>query len=248
MQIPEENYMNIEGCELDTAIYRVTQADRLIDMLRSKKITLVRPQLWDDPFDNLLLHTEFVLEGMGQVSMGFMRSFYGQCWTLEKESDAMWRIYSHCKNGVKIKGTIRKLLEAIYDSHDLSADRKYFIGKVRYLEMRQIDDIVNKLNMNYVTDRTFQFQTRMLLIKREAFKHEKEIRVIYRSDEEALEDIKTFQINPGQLVDQVVFDPRMTKDRYNCYRDKLRCLAYEGAIERSMLYEPIKFIKHLHDQ
>jgi len=250
MTIPNGNYINIKPQEFDTPIYRVTKVKNLLEMLEFKKITLRRPQLWDDPFENILRRTIVKLKDGTKVGFsGLMNCFYGQCWTLEKESDAMWRIYALCKHGVKIKTTIRKLLEAIYHPNDPNSDRKYFIGKVCYLGQGEIMNILKKLSsLNHATDPTFQSQTLTLLIKRKAFSHEKEIRLIYRSDRELQEDERTFPVDPNKLVEEVVFDPRMNQDSFKYYRDRLLCLGYKEPIEKSTLYDPIIFIKHLHNQ
>lgn len=104
--------------------------------LRDKKTVCIRDVcgLWDDPFEN------FILQGRGRtsngrtVSFGMRESLFGQCWTLNWESDAMWRIYSPDKNGVKIRTTIKKLFESIYNAIPTGKRNvSCFIGKVEYL-------------------------------------------------------------------------------------------------------------------
>lgn len=79
---------------MDTRIYRIFPISRFIQVLTTKTLTLVKPKKWDDPFENALLSATFVVGGE-TTSFAAKESVYGQCWTLHRETDAMWRIYSH---------------------------------------------------------------------------------------------------------------------------------------------------------
>ena len=248
MTIPNSNYINICPGEFDTTIYRVTKVEHLIHMFESKSIVLRRPHLWDDPFENILRHT---IVKTNKENVGFeplMNCFYGQCWTLEEESDAMWRIYTPCNNGVKIRTTIRKLLHAIYDKIDTNPDRKCFIGKLVYSNDNEITNILRKItSMDFVTNRTFLSQSMTLLIKPNAYKYEKEIRLIYVSESELPENEQFFALNPSELIDEVVFDSRMEENLFKIYSEKLRSLNYKGEVKKSTLYDPIKYIINKND-
>lgn len=114
--------------KLDMPIYRVFSAKRFRETFRDRKLALVRAKLWDDPFENFLYQVRCVCAQTGQpISIeSLRRRLYGQCWTLLQESDAMWRIYAPRKNGVMVRTTIRKLINAIYNPCDRFASLKYF--------------------------------------------------------------------------------------------------------------------------
>lgn len=83
---------------------------RLLEIFESRQLVLVEPNKWDDPFENLLL--KGMLEGTSDkfpITKVFRTSIYGQCWTTHKETDAMWRIYSQDKNGVKVRCSVKNL-------------------------------------------------------------------------------------------------------------------------------------------
>jgi hypothetical protein len=106
--------MNIDNLldivDPDAAIYRIFPKRRFLELIRSRKNALVSPRLWDDPFENFFLRSEVVGPEGERISIeGIAKDWYGQCWTLNEDTDAMWRIYSHDKGGIKIKTTIRKL-------------------------------------------------------------------------------------------------------------------------------------------
>jgi hypothetical protein len=80
-------------------------------------------------------------------------SFYGQCWSLTRESDAMWRIYSPNEDGVKVKTTIRKLFTPLFDKggHDRKPNGEIynlysFIGRVKYQNTKGLLEMLNDEN------------------------------------------------------------------------------------------------------
>src|SRR3989304_2710069 len=49
----KNNFVNIDNPDL--YIYRVFKVNRLIEMFKTKKLVLVKPELWNDPFENFLI-------------------------------------------------------------------------------------------------------------------------------------------------------------------------------------------------
>jgi hypothetical protein len=124
-----QDILNIKDEDLDKEIYRIMPIHQLLEIFETKQLTLVKPSMWDDPFENLLLNVSPVRDAV-----------YGQCWTLHKETDAMWRIYSQNKQGAKVKTTIRKLIEALQLQSGQYLKIQCFIGEVEYLTQRQLVD------------------------------------------------------------------------------------------------------------
>src|SRR5205085_4195507 len=113
-----QNYINISAFERDSFIYRIVSIRRLFDSFAGKVNVLVKPKRWQDPFENFILRADQV---------------YGQCWTLQTASDAMWRIYSPNAEAVRIRSTVRRLLESLNSDRGSTANTESFIGRVRYL-------------------------------------------------------------------------------------------------------------------
>src|SRR5258708_10626996 len=127
----------------NTSIYRIFTLDRLFEAIINKQIALVRPSLWDDPFENLLYQIPWKDSAGKSISTEALRnSLYGQCWTLLSVSDALWRIYSPCEIGVRVRTTVAKLLSSIWKANDPLATNKYFIGKVKYHSPRKLKEMV----------------------------------------------------------------------------------------------------------
>src|SRR5208337_1102621 len=104
-EIMQTNGLNIK--DWDATIYRVFPIRWFRDMVETKTMGLARPSRWDDPFENFYLKCKVRL-ATGEIgSLKLIASkWYGQCWTKNRESDAMWRIYSPDKCGVRVSTTI----------------------------------------------------------------------------------------------------------------------------------------------
>ncbi len=227
-----QDTLNIKSEDLDRKIYRIMPIHRLLEAFGIEKLTLVKPEKWDDPFENLLL------KGTAKTSEGEVLDFapirdsvYGQCWTLHKETDAMWRIYSADKQGAKVRTTIRKLLVALQSQSGRFAKTHCFIGEVEYLSQQ---DLVTKLKRVDVLNSIGSGVAESLIYKRVEFKHEKEVRLLYTGDSG---DMHQFSIDPYDLFDEVVFDPRINKHLFESYRDSLKSKGYKKSIRQSVMYQ-----------
>lgn len=192
---------------------------------------------WDDPFENALLSSAFEI-GCETGAFSAKNSVYGQCWTLHRETDAMWRIYSQNKDGVRVMTTPRKLLVSLQDKIVNLSDTQCYIGKVKYEYKANLENCFSKINL--LNPNGFGI-AESLLYKRKEFSHEKEVRLIYSGDNRKCEsDIFSYSINPNELFDRVLFDPRMDASLQNSYISAIKCLGCNSEIRRSTLYDAPK--------
>ncbi len=167
-------YLNILKGERDNHVFRIISLPRLFELFERRANTLVMPHKWDDPFENFILGLKAQLPTGEPVEFGQRHNFYGQCWTLTASSDAMWRIYSRDKKSVRIRSRTRKLVETF----DLSAIGMVFVGKVHYLSTEGLLAWAKRLFRRAdLPDARLLAKT--LLVKRTAFSHEEEVRLLY---------------------------------------------------------------------
>jgi hypothetical protein len=177
--------INLSHEDLSLPIYRIFSSDYFWDLVQRAENTLVRPCKWDDPFENALLRAKCILEDGRLASINFKDDLYGQCWTTDRDSDAMWRIYSYDKTGVRVRTTVgalyRSLVESCPSYHEISC----FIGKVEYQSADRIVALFS--DSEWATSRVFDKsglgQASTLLFKRPEFAHENEIRLIFYANE-----------------------------------------------------------------
>ncbi len=233
-----QDTLNIKEENLDKNIYRIMPIDRLLEAFDIQQLTLVKPEEWDGPFENLLLKVTVKTSDGEVLDFSSLRdSVYGQCWTLHKETDAMWRIYSPDNQGVKVKTTIRKLLTALQSQSGEFAKVHCFIGEVEYLSQK---DLVSKLKNINLLHTSGAGIAESLIYKRIEFKHEKEVRLLYTDKSDR---IHQFQIDPYNLYDEIVFDPRINKYIFDSYRNSLKTKGYKKSIRQSVMYQVPKDLR-----
>lgn len=163
-------YLNLSKKDYDKPIYRTISKKHLIELFKKRKNALVHPSEWDDPYENFILKSKVQMK-LGEIKVyDFHENIYGQCWSRHKASDAMWRIYSPDKDGIRIKTTIRKLLSSLYYGSVHKPSWSCVIGKVEYLTERKLNKYANSIYVNGSLSKENLF--RSLLVKRRAFKHE----------------------------------------------------------------------------
>jgi hypothetical protein len=170
------NYIQLTNSELDAPLYRIMSAKRVANLLLTQRLTLVKPKLWDDPFENALLSSAFSTSQGEHVGFPAKDAVYGQCWTLHRETDAMWRIYSRDKDGVRLTSSPRRLLDALSASDSKFAKVRAFVGKVTYHGKPKLLGALGRINL---LNSNGSGVAESLLYKRWEFRHEAEVRLIY---------------------------------------------------------------------
>jgi Protein of unknown function (DUF2971) len=237
-------YLDIKEQEKKLKLFRIISLDRLFEIFSEKNNTLVKPHLWDDPFENFIMGLKGLLPDGKLVEFGQRYAFYGQCWSTIIGSDAMWRIYSSDKRSVSIQVRINKLAEqfAYY------AKSPVYIGKVRYLTTEGLLSWSKRL-MNTAVSPSIKLLAKTLLVKRSAFSHENEVRLLYfdhhydnfnyilDGKNKYPNTIFKYGIEPHELIESIILDPRMSpeeaKDTTEMIKVKTR---YRGEIRQSQLY------------
>ena len=235
-QVNSSNVIDLTEIDLDQPIYRIMPVLRCLEILHTKQLVLVRPRKWDDPFENALLKAPITMDEGVSGSFGFRHSVYGQCWTSGEETDAMWRIYSHDKQGIKAKTSPRKLLSALSGDTVTLPELCCFIGRVKYL---QENDLLEALQLVDWANSTGLGIAASLLFKRTEFAHEKEIRLIYSSLDNLSEsdpDIHQVKVDPFDLIDELVLDPRMNGRIADSCKASITAMGFLGSITQSALY------------
>ena len=247
---------NVISLDLDAPIYKYIPFKYLKLMIQNSNLYFGKVSSWEDVYENWFLKEQMVLSSGEKVSANeLIPGVFGQSWTLQEESDAMWRIYSKLDRtqhdylddtAVRIKTTARKLYNVIY-ANDEDFYTSY-IGAVKYLSqndfLKMQDSLspLNPLDLSEVFVKSYFF-------KRAPFEHEKEVRpiLIYSPKHENFgKDGVSFNIDFDNLIDEMVTDPRLTPDEYRTVRGQLIGLgAKSDKVRNSELYNIPPHIIHL---
>ncbi len=251
--------LNILDSELDKPVYRIVDYDRLVQVLKTGKNSFVRTFLWDDPFENLLTNSEFNKKrGYSISSMKYYT--YAQCWSFSEENDLLWRTYSPNKESVRLKSTARKLIDSLINSpivqrietnpkrlfdnreEDEFWDEEItcFVGKVEYLTK---SEMFNFFRTNY-KENNIELYLKSLYIKRRPFRNEEELRIgvyhILALDDKILsisDNIFHYEINFNEVFEEIVFDPRISNEKFDGLKEVLKKLKFKNPILKSEIYE-----------
>jgi len=253
---------NKEIYDKDKAIYRIFKLDSFLKDFINKTLTLVDYKKWDDPYENFI--HKYCKNG--HLDNNRWRS-YGQCWSENEESDAMWRIYSNDKKGIKVKMIPNKFIE-MYEDHMFQFDSKpsmdycCFIEPVRYLDDDKIINYVRRYKFSIKNNAFTKHQVDNglmryykflfpLLTKRMPFAHESEVRLMYctgRNDADEFNEkilgnnkIVQFKIDPNILFKEIILDPRLSNNDANKLTKILKSNGYKNKIEKSTLYDSPEF-------
>lgn len=219
----KDNYLEIPKSKRDIFIYRIMPINRLFELFHKKQNVLVKPQKWEDPFENFILRS---------------KQIYGQCWTLQSASDAMWRIYSPESNAVRVRSKVSALAEGLYQMRGKGAQDEVFIGRVQYLPNKALMSFA-KNTLRNLTTHSQKMLAKTLLVKRPAFRHEREVRLIFIPQDKILEDIFPYSVDPNLLINQIMIDPRMSLKDADTLKIKIKAeTGFSGEIKRSLLYAP----------
>ena len=252
-KLKADNGINLE---LDTPIYKYIPFKYLKLMIQNSNLYFGKVSSWEDVYENWFLKEQMVLPtGEKGSAKELIPGVFGQSWTLQEESDAMWRIYSKLDRtqhdylddtAVRIKTTARKLYNVIY-ANDEDFYTSY-IGAVKYLSQDDFLNMQDSLSPLNPLDLSEVF-VKSYFLKRTPFEHEREVRpiLIYSPKHENFgRDGVSFDIDFDNLIDEMVTDPRLTPDEYRTVRGQLIGLgAKSDKVRNSELYNIPPHIIHL---
>ena len=247
--------------DLDTPVYRIMSLRYFRSMLAKPELVLIRPKMWPDPFENVLLDCSVGSVSNPRKPLEFfdrvLAEIYAQSWSITQESDTLWRAYSWVENdkatnrnkwpdnaGVKIRSTPRKLLEALWRRCPASDPAETcFIGRVRYMSTAELWEHVNTEVQRHglAAFSGGHGHAEAVLLKRAAFSYESEIRLIYvepRSHGFSGE-LLPIAIDLPSVVDEVSFDPRLLPAEQKLREEEARTLGYFGVFGVSELYQRV---------
>lgn len=210
-----------------THLYRILSFKHVVDLLESKELHFVLPSLWEDPYEKAIEHK-------------LSDALFAQCWCTKATSDAMWRIYSPDRTSVRIKAT-RKNLENTLSECSQQKSIEYLIKDVEYLSPDDVDTRISGVAKDLKQNLEFKRAADALVIKRDAFDHESEVRIIIynkKLNNSAKQETSfRLSINPDILIESIHFDPRVDDAFFKMCEYYLKnSLQFKGKIKKSPLY------------
>lgn len=232
-----------DGLTRDDKIYRYISLEQFMQMVENNLTYLTRIISWEDTWEVPSKNIPTRINN-GKVELPLYSGsseLFGQCWTLKEESDAMWRIYSPTKSGIKVGTTINKL-ELIKDLNYSAINKTYYYKDL--MDGLIVRKRFKKMSHGFADG----------LIKRDAFAHEEEVRLITRNDKKLIGDKVTesnhieFSLDMSEFIEDIVIDPRAqdyflrTIQRY-CERAGLKVKPIKSDLYGKEIYKKTRIIQ-----
>lgn len=229
--------------KLDNVIlYKYFSIKNLGYLIDNSKLYIDKIDSWEDCYENFFLKCNFIKDGYNVEADNLIPGVFGQSWTTKKESDAMWRIYSNDKCGIKIKTTAKKLFKVYYIDDECMANT--WFGKVKYDSMQDIINSVEGKIKQQMLYEVFQYTfPETEFMKRTEFWHEEEFRVVVMLDSQRINKHKgcrrlAYNIDVSDFIDEFCLDPRLSDTEFDEQKEKLIKLGVNGnKIIKSNLYD-----------
>ena len=185
----------------DNYLRRYTDIPALIYLLSVQKLTLVDPQSWDDSNDSYYLSL--------YRDKKKLKSVLALCFTQAGERYHHWRVFAGGSSGVCIRFKRSDLLKATRKQQGLR------IGAVKYLALAEI-----KKKRLASEDLPF--------LKRYAFEHEDEFRMIYGSETTKLSKLDI--AIPLSCIDRITVSPWIHPVLFRYVKQMLRSIEGCGTL------------------
>lgn len=189
--------------EDDTKLYRYISLSMFLTFIEKNQIYLTKMEsledTWEIPLKDLPIKSKD--NELKYFEFPYFQNMFTHCWSLEGNSDALWRIYSKEKEGILIETTVKKfkLIKGI---------KKAVLAPVIYYN--DLEFVLNKIKEIPPYDTFFGSS----FLKRNAFKHEKEVRLV-TLNEEGYIDYKreecahiNFGLDSKEFIENIIIDPR----------------------------------------
>ena len=228
--------------KMDFPLYKIIPYKYLLKWIYADKIRFDKVAKWDDVYELFLFKQKYIQNGEIIDFKAESEAIYGQSWSMEGNSDALWRIYSPDKLSVQIKTTCEKFIHLLERSDVFSNQMGAFLGKVRYMEQEQVEDKIREYSNDIYSHKNI---VDSLYIKRTPFSYEKEIRILLRKATIEERNGVNYQceipcfinldIRPIDLITEVTFDARLDDNLCSCLKSALQALLPGVQMQKSAL-------------
>lgn len=226
--------MVLDDLNENTSLFRFMDLKQFLALIEKKKTYLTRIIEWEDPWEAPLRNLPTSREGSLEHSLySSDEDIYGQCWT-RVETDAMWRIYSPNKDGIMIETKVKKI-------NNLNNLPRSCLAPIQYFDKL-------KNGIEELQQKKYPQLYHSVFLKRRAFEHENEVRLVANYQHENIErkhspKIIEIPIDPIEFIISVTVDPRADEWYVETVRLYCKRFGFKFIVHKSDLYENNVFEK-----
>jgi len=201
---------------LDRPIYHRLQWSWARKIFENGTLRLGAVQKWPDPYERWWCEGLF---GRNTPLAGV--NAYALCWTTSSFDEPAWRMFGCEKGGpiVRVGCKVRALLEAA-TRQTTNEPGSWFVGTVRYKPAARLEALATEIEEGNHKEVARTAAT-MLLHKRNAFRFEREVRLLFLDRGPAREAVY-LPIDTHAVVSDVMTSPHASPAQHEAVRKSLR--------------------------
>ena len=169
-------------------IYKYTLWKNAKASLKDRYFWMSNPSVWEDPFEKYFLNAQYEDSAGNLMGFPFKNKVFCNCLTPDHNSEAHWITYAKKRLGVSLRIDVKELVDKLNLFGKANHNNyKVYLGKVSYLKQSQIQ-ANSILDIPLYEDSKGRLVTRdignpdfcanLMLLKRNSFKHDNEVRLI----------------------------------------------------------------------
>ena len=193
-------------------IYKYMSLDTAFICLENGSFRFQQPTNWSDKYEGLYYKADY-----GKEKNESRKDLYACCMALNKTSEPAWKMYSYGGTGLK-----SICVEFILDHHELQKqlsdyavthNMTVYEGKVNYSQsdytIQTIGKKINPLYKIFFNNFDLSRYLALLLLKRQAFSHESEVRFFMIPDQgDKMENYIDLKIDWGKILRGILIDKK----------------------------------------
>ena len=188
-----KKFMDGDGVNDADPLYKYAPWKFAKQSLTDRYLWMSNPSVWNDPFEDYFLAAKYVDTHGTEIDFPYKNKVFCNCLTPDNNSEAHWITYAKKQVGVCLRINVKELVERLNGFGRANPNLGIYLGKVTYLKQseiqaKRIQDIPlyeDTKGRTVVRDiNNPDFCANLLLLKRKAFKHDNEVRLIIVQENE----------------------------------------------------------------
>lgn len=229
------------------SVFKYINIDRALEFIKTKELCFIEPSIWNDPYEKRFYNADY-------SNIDYFhppKKVYSICTTSKKTSEPAWRVYSFNSKGLTSRCVLFKFKRSSFlksvDDYAQKNNFDFYEGEANYLFNDSIikdmhlrgkyryDDFFNNMNLDKYLN--------LLLIKRQAFEYEKEIRYFLINKSLLSESKFLVPFDVIELIESIWYDKDCSVDEIKKLNDTCRDNNIKVPIMKFDLYDASKEIK-----
>jgi hypothetical protein len=240
--------------DLDRPLHRIFPFWRFEEILRSGRMALVVPALWEDTREDPLASSVMTaapssgFDKLDQPLEDYLAACWAQCWSTDAESDVLLRSYSRIgqeketwrkilpeMEGIRATTTPRRLLGLMTRWAATHLQDHFYLAAVEYEPEGEFGSAL--LGRLSGPEGPLHFskpdgRAESLCVKRARFRDEREVRLLCVGDGRLGSggDVRIFDVDANTLFTEIAFDPRLSSSEQKARADRIASTGFAGNI------------------